>query len=72
MNKEYYRYLDEVLVRSNFRFDILKNGATILLKKFPELKDWKNASVVVREWVFETNPYDRLESNQEVMFKNND
>lgn len=64
MNKEYYRYLDEVLVKSNFRFDILKNGATILLKKFPELKDWKNASVVVREWVFETNPYDRLENNQ--------
>ena len=64
MTKEYYRYLDEVLVKSNFRFDILKNGATILLKKFPELKDWKNASVVVREWVFETNPYDRLENNQ--------
>ena len=64
MNKEYYRYLDEVLVKSNFRFDILKNGATILLKKFPELKDWKNASGVVREWVFETNPYDRLENNQ--------
>ena len=64
MTKEYYRYLDEVLVKSNFRFDILKNGATILLKKFPELKDWKNASGVVREWVFETNPYDRLENNQ--------
>jgi len=63
-NETYYKYLDGVLVKSCFKVDLLRNGSNILLKKFPELQEWKQASNVLRDYVVDTDPYNRLEKDQ--------
>ena len=60
----YYNYLDNVLIRSTFKIDLLKKGSDILLKKYPELKEWKQASNIVRDWIIDTDPYNRLQREQ--------
>ena len=63
-NTTYYNYLDNVLIKSAFKIDLLKKGSDILLRKYPELKEWKQASNVVRDWVVDTDPYNRLQKEQ--------
>ncbi len=60
----YYNYLDSVLIKSAFKIDLLKKGSDILLKKYPELKVWKNASNIMRDWIVDTDPYNRLQQEQ--------
>jgi len=63
-NITYYNYLDSVLIKSAFKIDLLKKGSDILLRKYPELEEWKQASNVVRDWVVDTDPYSRLQKEQ--------
>lgn len=63
-NTTYYNYLDNVLIKSAFKIDLLKKGSDILLRKYPELEEWKQASNVVRDWVVDTDPYNRLQKEQ--------
>jgi hypothetical protein len=63
----YYTYLDSVLIQSCFKIDLLKKGSEILYKKFPELGSWKEASNILRDWIVDTDPYDRLQKDQEVL-----
>ena len=63
-NETYYNYLDNVLVKSCFKIDLLRKGSNILLKKFPEFKEWKQASNVLRDYVVDTDPYNRLQKDQ--------
>jgi hypothetical protein len=60
----YYNYLDSVLIKSAFKIDLLKKGSNILLKKYPELKEWKQASNIMRDRVVDTDPYNRLQKEQ--------
>jgi len=63
-NEIYYKYLDNVLVKSCFKIDLLRKGSDILLKKFPELQEWKRASNVLSGYVIDTDPYNRLQKDQ--------
>ena len=63
-NETYYNYLDNVLVKSCFKIDLLRKGSDILLKKFPELQEWKRASNVLSGYVIDTDPYNRLQKDQ--------
>jgi len=63
-NITYYDYLDSILIQSKFKIDLLKKGSDLLLKKYPELKKWKNASIIMRDWIIYTDPYNRLNKEQ--------
>jgi hypothetical protein len=60
----YYNYLDKVLIQSKFKIDLYRNGSNILLKKYPELNKFSNASSIMRDWIVDTDPYNRLQQEQ--------
>jgi len=60
----YYNYLDKVLIQSKFKIDLYRSGSNILLKKYPELTKFSNASQIMRDWIIDTDPYNRLNETQ--------
>lgn len=60
MNK-FNKYLDDVLVQSRFKIDIIAKGVDIIQNKFPEVSHRKQAVQIVGDWLIDTDPYNRLE-----------
>lgn len=67
-NSTYYNYLDNVLIQSKFKVDMLSRGSSILLKRFPELSYRKKAVDLLVCWLVDTDPYSRLQKGQGDLF----
>lgn len=61
MENKFHKYLDDVLVNSKFKIDIFSQGVKIIQNKFPEVNHRRDAVVIVRDWLIDTDPYNRLE-----------
>jgi hypothetical protein len=64
----YYNYLDQVLINSKYKIDLLGKGIDVLLRKFPEISEWRNSARILTNYIVDTDPYNRLQKAQIALF----